>query len=699
MGLMINIPNRFRKISRRDFIKLAALSGAGISLLPYLSSCEPQCPPGMVCTPTPTPDFNSPSELNHDYFYDIAMKCRPFYCFSNEDTNGGSGGGPEYYAPCSWQWLYNRSVFKDGHGSSTPLNPNNFHIVTDSSNVNGINGAPPNRDAIVELQNIDTNKIGEPWPDVSNGDGFYCHVTYLGTAPVADSDIHGTNVFNLEYWTLFAYNRFIGTDQLPRPVCQALGIGADCGNHPADLIVIQMVYSEKCQAVTRLSFVQHGFGLDIFDVPEYNPEGDPDDSLPGVDANGNDIRIPRRYVKFDKEYRKGCDCPYFTSAENYGYFTSSNGAHGGYTHPMIFLENGSHEPWPNDYRPDDTNGGLTGAQNHSGQCYSFMPKNITLLDDYHPNLNAPVDPKNNPADITPFMYFAGHLGGVPDGPNAIQCHKFWYGNTPGIPEDTKADKGPYYTHDDPLRVTWPPSPMLMAQGSIENNFNGGNLAVDNGNFYWAHYLGMLGQSGTAIMQGKRANGTGALQTTGTLIDNIGIGGKGARLMAVDNGIVYYYNEEGLLFSASFPNGVMQRTLIPIQGYGNFDLLAVDNNKFYMAVRLSESNANRSLFLGELQNGTLVQETTLVPNTFVSQVLAVDNGNIYTVQENSKDDWRVYLTEIPNGGNLNNLCYIQADFNATQLAVDNNIVFWKNSNDSDVNSQNILWQAGIRRICF
>jgi hypothetical protein len=79
---------------------------------------------------------------------------------------------------------------------------------------------------------------------------------------------------------------------------------------------------------------------------------------------------------------------------------------GKFEHPVVFVENGTHESWPGE------SGYMTTAGSHNGKGPSWLPKGLTLLARYDSDPNA----------NTPFLHFNGAFGS--DGASLV-LHRTW----------------------------------------------------------------------------------------------------------------------------------------------------------------------------------------------------------------------------------------------------------------------------------
>jgi hypothetical protein len=282
----------------------------------------------------------------------------------------------------------------------------------------------------------DEYQMGQSWDDALYGAGSYCHVEPIG-------EYFGKGLYNLEYWTLFAFNK---VESVPSR------------DHKADVICVQMVYNEYLNWITRISFSIHGNAIVAFDVPtpdefqkccgaltayfEKITGSDGYKIMAGVDSKQRPLTKKVKPWPSKRHYASGptflWDGVSFDYPDNYFYFAESEDGTGeGYVHPCVFLENGSHEPWPNE------TGSYTAVGDHEGGSYCFIPKDISLLFPY----------KNQENKNEPFMYFGGKFGSS-DGPKGLQLHKAWLNPEQNVDLAGRDDMDPYSLGND---MEFPPT--------------------------------------------------------------------------------------------------------------------------------------------------------------------------------------------------------------------------------------------------
>jgi hypothetical protein len=429
----------FHNISRRDFMRMLALTGGSIAIGNFLSSCGPNGLPTPNTTLvsgflTAAPgietqdavDATATAEARPDSNYslsEVANKYRPFFKFSMDH------GEEEDYRPCSWQWFYQHSDIEDSYISAydsdgNPIYSTNHYpmggdysiVLTHSDDLN--NSSDVRNNHFSEgwfIVNTDDADHGQTWDEVNQGAGTYCHATYL-------SDLYpnlGAYAYNLEYWVLFGYNQT--TYCPPTYTC----------NHKADLVCIQMVIAQN--RIVRISFMQHGDAIQIYDLPEVNTGVYV--SLQGKDFNGDTHGEGATKVTALRWHQEGPDYVFrsYSHSDPYIYLASIGQGSTSPNHPYIFFEWGTHEPWPND------TGTYPGTPNHGGDSYSVYPypEPVTLLDE------------NNDA---PFIFFGGKYETDPAG---IMLHKPWFLPIGNVLSHSRPDMDPYKDYKGD--ITWPPT--------------------------------------------------------------------------------------------------------------------------------------------------------------------------------------------------------------------------------------------------
>jgi hypothetical protein len=362
--------------------------------------------------------------LDAQFYY--AMRFRPVIKTTLDE------GRDEPFHPVSWKWFVTHTevdLLSDLESKGlVPLIP-----------VNELNQHPelilslPNADAVATSKALAPGQTlpdpgygmrfydpafegGEPWSDVIHkGDGIYAHV----------EEIPNTHQINIEYTVLWTYNF------------------ADFSVHDGDITTVTAIYDKDSDLLVRLTYSIHGCLLQSFRIANPYTIGFRD--IPGLGESGTSDTI-RAAIVFvstnDRAYSADGYCDVGFSASDPYVYLAADPDTGLYEHPVVFSEEGSHEPWPNE------SGAIYSVPAHTGDGVSFLPDCIDVLG----TLAAPYPP-----DV-PFLQFNGKWGSDPEG---LIFHKSWFwpegraNNHLFIPDNRFADKDPY---DPAAGLGWPPQP-------------------------------------------------------------------------------------------------------------------------------------------------------------------------------------------------------------------------------------------------
>jgi hypothetical protein len=324
----------------------------------------------------------TPADLNA-----LAQRFRPYIKFS-------TGDGQES-RPLTWQYLYENSNLMQGN-TVVVAAPNVAQQILNHSNITNI----PGISQAVSFR-LDLNKnaqYGEGWPLVEQGDGLYAHVTYLASVT---GQVPSVNLVNIEYYLLLGYN--YGP--------------AGIDNHQGDLIGVQMVYDHFSDKLVRVAFSEHGSSLIMFDLVHSKPPVD--QMLDGQNDQGAHIKQPACKVEAQDNgfYWGGTG---MTQGGDHHLFLVHDPSTNKCEHLALYLEHGSHEPWPNQ------SGWFVAVASHNGDGVSYLPTSVHVL--------------SSPTD-DPFTKFGGDLGNS-DGPASISRHRMWLGYNAST-EAKPADQDPY----------------------------------------------------------------------------------------------------------------------------------------------------------------------------------------------------------------------------------------------------------------
>ena len=335
----------------------------------------------------------------HNDLNALAQRFRPYLKFST--------GTRQESRPVTWQYLYANSSLMQGNtvivplgglkgaGASQVLNHADITKENDRS-----------ADYRLKIDESHNAQYGEEWPLAEQGDGLYARLTYLANVT---TQVPAANLVNIEYWLLLGYN--VGPS-----------VGVD--DHQGDLVGVQLVYDHRSDKLVRVAFSEHGSSLIMFDL--VHSKAPVDALLDGKNERGAHIKQAACKVE----------------AQDHGFYSGGTGMTNGGDHHLflvrdpvtsrcehvaLYLEHGSHEPWPNQ------SGWFVAVGSHNGDDISYLPATAHVF---------------GPED-DPFVKFGGYLGDS-DGPAAITRHRMWLGyNT-----HKSADRDPYLDQDS---LKWLPT--------------------------------------------------------------------------------------------------------------------------------------------------------------------------------------------------------------------------------------------------
>lgn len=331
-------------------------------------------------------NYSFSQTLHDSVFKNLAFRFRPYLKFSEYKNN------EEVYKPCSWKWLYNNSnLLKNNHiylSDSDLYSNNNILKFSDIRNI-GKNDSTPYFKVFPKSENV---YKGEEWGKVQkNGHGLYSHISFIDS-------IH----LSIEYWMLYAFNK--STKQRY--------------DHVGDITGIQMIYNKDEDRITHIAFVMHGKIIEIFSLNDAIKSENTVLKGKNIYTDKN-AQIQAEKIYFDKRstYKDGPIWYHHSGNEVY-FIKDSSGQK--FEHPVIFIEWGAHEPWPN------PKGRAWFAPSHNGKGYSFLPDKVKLLDQQDSS----------------FVFFGGIIG---ENPVGLMRHNFWYNTDSNleIPNNYKSDRNLY----------------------------------------------------------------------------------------------------------------------------------------------------------------------------------------------------------------------------------------------------------------
>ena len=305
----------------------------------------------------------------------LAQRFRPYLKFST--------GNRQESRPMSWEHYYANARLKKG--GSTVIDVGGL-AGQGAKQVLAYADILANQDAARDYSlDIDQSRdaqYGDPWPEVEAGNGLYAHVTYLRDVTTQSPS---QNLVNIEYYLFFGFN----VGYVPAE------------DHSGDMVGVQVVYDHASDKIVRAAFTQHGVTYIMLDLANSKPASDA--MLTGKDDTGKSFKQPACKIDAqDKGYSAGgLPGGSFAGGDHHVFFVPDPQTQR-CEHIAMYIEHGSHEPWPNQ------SGYFVGVADHNGDDRSFLPNVVHVL---------------TATDDGPFMNFGGKFGD-PVGP---QRHKMWLG--------------------------------------------------------------------------------------------------------------------------------------------------------------------------------------------------------------------------------------------------------------------------------
>ena len=307
--------------------------------------------------------------------FDLAQRFRPFI-----KTSLDGAGEQEQFRQTSWQWFVKNSTLKNGDQtiveatkwvSANDLPTKGYDLT--------VTGETKNPELTLLLS--DDAIHGEDWQSVISGDGTYAHVERIGTKPAGVDN----RLVNIDYTMIWSYNS-----------ARDKWIFQDV-DHIGDLTFLVVLYDPISDRVVRLTYPAHGCILQLYQLIPGQPVTV--DSVPGQDlVSKNAINAANVHIEQSNEADEtDGNCSKwggFLSSDNDVYFAPDPDS-GRYEHPLVFVENGTHESFPNPA------GRITNGGDHGGMGTSWLPGTVTLLPAF-----------NDVSDLTnaPFLRFNGKFG-------------------------------------------------------------------------------------------------------------------------------------------------------------------------------------------------------------------------------------------------------------------------------------------------
>jgi len=302
----------------------------------------------------------------------------------------------------TWQNLYAHAALMKGSSTIVGvggLTGKGLEAVLQNADVTTNPGGAQDYSIIVD----DNDQYGEDWASVARGDGIYAHVVWLKEVTNTPTS---PDLVNIEYWVLFGLN----VGYVPAE------------DHKGDVIGVEIVYDHATDKIIRAAFSEHGKTLIMFDLAHSKPSTG--HTITGKSVTGQHISENACEVEAqDHGYYDGglAGGPgIFTGGDHHVFFIPDPLTHR-CEHLAVYIEHGSHEPWPNQ------SGYYIGVADHNGNDVSFLPTTVHVLG----------------SGDEPFVKFGGKFGD-PTGP---MRHRMWLGY---IQAASPTDPDPYVDHD-PLK--------------------------------------------------------------------------------------------------------------------------------------------------------------------------------------------------------------------------------------------------------
>lgn len=350
----------------------------------------------------------------------LLEKFRPYYKFSRHN------GNEEAYRPADALWYIRNSEVLSTQNEGASAIRNNAMLANRPDAVifgdNSPDGATPYGASDLEKNPVSTSyyinplnhlpgRHGVEWSTVlqNKNVGLYGHVVPIKLA----RDIEGALVYDcalkpsinepgdiyykIEYWQFFGFNE-----------CHC----GDIGIHEGDWITIQLLYNPATAQLETVLYYEHG-KLEIrFDM--LNAKGPFSVSYPNTMENfaefqgvhyGNDCYADAKYIN-GASVNNACS--------NNAIRFCADPVTQQFTHPVVYIENGSHEPWPL------WTGFFAAVPNHNGDdedhCY---------LTATPPNLGEVEFPMNSTPGAFEILRFNGRWGAKNEGAKGPATHMQW----------------------------------------------------------------------------------------------------------------------------------------------------------------------------------------------------------------------------------------------------------------------------------
>lgn len=354
--------------------------------------------------------------------YQLLERFRPFYLFSDDD-------GEDNYRPVDALWYLNHSELLDtSKEDESPIIRNDQYLIgkilfKESDVTQTAKNAKYYINPLSKLNNVDEpGRHGNTW-DVIKGIknvGLYGHVVPVKlTSPFAynfyqvyDGYAQGKTYYKIEYWQFFGYNA------AKKPF--------DIGDHEGDWASVQLIYDPEYNLIRSVFHFAHGL-LFRFDITAEN------------NVRNEILTLPEGQIK---EYRGGANYNYILShpelqlsnvdlsvapprllidekqvalAQNNRVRFYQESPTSPFEHPVVYIENGSHEFFPSEFWK------YYGSPNHNGQSHHFLTATPSNLGE----VEHPLQEASGAEIILKFNGYWGAYGKNNTPPQGPALHQNW----------------------------------------------------------------------------------------------------------------------------------------------------------------------------------------------------------------------------------------------------------------------------------
>ena len=363
--------------------------------------------------------------MEDDLEHQLLERFRPFYMFSDD-------GGEDNFRPVDALWYLNHSeLLTSGNEDDSPLIANDQYLigkilfkegkfgssdVTENPKQTGYHINPLSR-----LNNTEEpGRHGNTWEVVRGikNIGLYGHVVPVKlSSPFAynfyqtyDETAEGNTYYKIEYWQFFGYN------SAKKP--------ADIGDHEGDWASVQLIYDPEYNVIRSVFHFAHGL-LFRFDItPENNvrnefltvAEGQIKEYRGGANYNYifsnpelqlSNLDLAKRGITIDDKQ--------VALAQNNRVRFFQESPTSPFEHPVVYIENGSHEFFPSEFWR------YYGSPNHNGKSHHFLTATPANLGE----VEHPLDEASGAAIILKFNGYWGTYSKMNTPPQGPTLHQNW----------------------------------------------------------------------------------------------------------------------------------------------------------------------------------------------------------------------------------------------------------------------------------